>query len=54
MKRSKPECAFHGDPTASDEFWKDFFRVCPLGNNDFSEACSKLATICQKMHLEIS
>ena len=30
MKRSKPECAFYGDPTASDEFWKDLFQVRPL------------------------
>ena len=38
MKRSKPECAFYGDPTASDEFWKDLFQVRPLENTEKGKA----------------
>ena len=38
MKRSKPECAFHGDHTASDEFWKDLFLVRPLENAEKGKA----------------
>ena len=32
MKKNRFECGFYGDPTASDEFWKDLFQVRPLEN----------------------
>ena len=38
MKKNRHECAFHGDPTASDEFWKDLFRVRPLENAEKGKA----------------
>ena len=38
MKKNKSECVFYGDHTASDEFWKDLFRVRPLGNAEKGKA----------------
>ncbi len=38
MKRRKPECTFHGSPTASDEFRKDLFRVRPLESTEKGKA----------------
>ena len=38
MKKNKSECAFHGDHTASDEFWKDLFLVRLLENAEKGKA----------------
>ena len=38
MKKNKPACAFHRDPTASDESWKDLFLIRPLESAEKGKA----------------
>ena len=38
MKKNKPACAFHRDPIASDESWKDLFLIRPLESAEKGKA----------------